>query len=100
MCTQRLERLREASAEDRARLEGAHRERLAAMDARMRAVRERERRLGALEKLQAASAQKCARLQADIQGIKAQKVRVAPLSPGPYVDLGSVCGAATMPTIK
>jgi hypothetical protein len=45
------------------------------MDARRRAVRQRERRLAGLERLAAASAEKCGRLQADIQAIKAQKAR-------------------------
>ena len=76
-----MERLREASEEGRHRLQRAHRERLAGMDARIRAVRDKERRLAQLERLQAASSEKCARLQADIQAIKAQKAcRSAPPS--------------------
>ena len=69
-----MERLKEASYEDRHRVEKTYKEKLRAMDGRIRAVRSKERRLAQVERLQERSMDKCARLQADIQGIKTQKV--------------------------
>ena len=42
---QSMERLKEASYEDRHRVEKAYKEKLRAMDGRIRAVRDKERRL-------------------------------------------------------
>ena len=72
---QSMERLKEASYEDRHRVEKAYKEKLRAMDGRIRAVRDKERRLAQVERLQQRSLEKCARLQADIQATKTQKVR-------------------------
>ena len=69
-----MERLKEASYEDRHRVEKTYKEKLRAMDGRIRAVRSKERRLAQVERLQERSMEKCARLQADIQAIKTQKV--------------------------
>jgi hypothetical protein len=69
-----MERLKEASYEDRHRVEKTYQERLRAMDGRIKAVRDKERRLAQVERLQQRSMQKCAALQADIQAIKTQKV--------------------------
>ena len=69
-----MERLKEASYEDRHRVEKTYKEKLRAMDERIRAVRAKERRLAQVERLQERSMEKCARLQADIQAIKTQKV--------------------------
>ena len=71
---QSMERLKEASYEDRHRVEKTYKEKLRAMDERIRAVRAKERRLAQVERLQERSMEKCARLQADIQAIKTQKV--------------------------
>ena len=73
-----MERLKEASYEDRHRVEKTYKERLRAMDARIKAVRDKERRLAQVERLQQRSMEKCTALQADIQAIKTQKV--GPLS--------------------
>lgn len=84
-----MERLKEASYEDRHRVEKTYKEKLRAMDGRIRAVRSKERRLAQVERLQERSLEKCAALQADIQAIKTQKVlRLAcwgcqPLAPAP-----------------
>ena len=71
---QSMERLKEASYEDRHRVEKAYKEKLRAMDGRIKAVRDKERRLAQVERLQQRSLEKCARLQADIQATKTQKV--------------------------
>ena len=75
MCgLQSMERLKEASYEDRHRVEKAYKEKLRAMDGRIKAVRDKERRLAQVERLQQRSLEKCARLQAEIQATKTQKV--------------------------
>jgi len=71
---QSMERLKEASYEDRHRVEKTYKEKLKAMDMRIKAVRDKERRLAHVERLQERSMEKCAHLQADIQAIKTQKV--------------------------
>ena len=71
---QSMERLKEASYEDRHRVEKTYKEKLKAMDTRIKAVRDKERRLAQVERLQERSMEKCAHLQADIQAIKTQKV--------------------------
>jgi hypothetical protein len=76
---QSMDELREQSYENRHQLEKAYKERLKAMDSRIKEVREKERRLAHMERLQQRSVQKCAQLQADIHKIKQQKV-LEPLS--------------------
>ncbi|BDA42916.1 Kinesin-like protein KIN-4C [Coccomyxa sp. Obi] len=72
-----MERVKEASFEERHKLEKAYKERLKVMDAKLREVREKERRIAHMERLQARSLEKCDRLQADILSIKQQKVSLA-----------------------
>ena len=59
-------------------MEKAYKERLKGMDAKLREVRDKERRIAQMERLQSRSLEKCGRLQADILSIKQQKVCVAP----------------------
>lgn len=59
-------------------MEKAYKERLKGMDAKLREVRDKERRIAQMERLQSRSLEKCGRLQADILNIKQQKVCVAP----------------------
>lgn len=55
-------------------MEKAYKERLKGMDAKLREVRDKERRIAQMERLQSRSLEKCGRLQADILSIKQQKV--------------------------
>jgi hypothetical protein len=73
-----MERAKEASFEERHKMEKAYKERLKGMDAKLREVRDKERRIAQMERLQSRSLEKCGRLQADILSIKQQKVCVAP----------------------
>ena len=50
---QSMERLKEASYEDRHRVEKAYKEKLRAMDGRIKAVRDKERRLAQVGSVQA-----------------------------------------------
>ncbi len=75
-----MERVKEASFEERHKMEKAYKERLKTMDGKLREVREKERRIAQMERLQARSLEKCSRLQSDILSIKQQKV--GPLIPG------------------
>ena len=72
--SQSMERAKEASFEERHKMEKAYKERLKGMDAKLREVRDKERRIAQMERLQSRSLEKCGRLQADILSIKQQKV--------------------------